>query len=65
MVDSIIPQVSATSERAVGPEIGKDQSLIAIGSYRGGPNRQPWVVLEGGGRVPHTSVAPELPLPLP
>jgi hypothetical protein len=62
-VDGLTPQVSATVKKAVGPPIPLGQSVIAIGSYRGGPNRDPFVVLDGGGRVPHASVTPALPLP--
>ena len=63
LVDGLVPPVSATVKKAVAPKINKDQPLVAIGSYRGGPNRDPFVILENGGRVPHESVAPAVPLP--
>ena len=59
----VTPRVSATNKKAVGPDLKKGDTAIAIGSYHGGPEQLPFVVLDGGGRVPYKSVRPLVPLP--
>lgn len=61
----VTPWSDSTETHATGPDLAYDSKQIAIGSYKGGPHRNGFVVLEDGSRVRRTSVRPLLPLPEP
>jgi hypothetical protein len=56
-------QSSAASAKPTGPKIAPNETRVAVGSYRGGPHRNAYLVLQDGSRVIRSKFRPLAPLP--